>query len=149
PSFPRGHCLRRERKTKARSRSSERPSGLVVRKIIRRRPTLPRSFPRSTIGSERLNFRVRDGNGCDPLDKTTGNLERAGKAPKGFENRIVKRLELCASSQLLVSKFYGQAMGLISTGKLNVLPRFHTQPINVVVYHGSHGQVSSWVWLHA
>jgi hypothetical protein len=32
---------------------------------IRRRPTLPRSPPRSTIGAEELNFRVRDGNGCD------------------------------------------------------------------------------------
>ena len=36
--------------------------GLV---IDRRRPTLPRGFPRSTIGAEELNFRVRDGNGCD------------------------------------------------------------------------------------
>ena len=33
-------------------------------KIFRRRPTLPRSRPRSTIGAEELNFRVRDGNGC-------------------------------------------------------------------------------------
>jgi hypothetical protein len=34
------------------------------------------------------------------------------------------------------SKFYGQAGGSISTGKLNALPRLHTQPINVVVFHG-------------
>ena len=27
----------------------------------------------------------------------------------------------------------------ISTGKLNALPRLHTRPINVVVYHGSQG----------
>ena len=33
-------------------------------KVSRRRPTLPRSLPRSTIGAEELNFRVRDGNGC-------------------------------------------------------------------------------------
>ena len=44
------------------------------------------------------------------------------------------------SPDLLASKFYGQALGLISTGQLNVLPRFHTQPINVVVYHESHWQ---------
>ncbi len=43
--------------------------------IIRRLPTLPHSYPRSTIGSNRLNFRVRDGNGCDPVDKITGKLE--------------------------------------------------------------------------
>ena len=28
----------------------------------------------SIIGSSRLNFRVRDGNGCDPTDRITGNL---------------------------------------------------------------------------
>jgi hypothetical protein len=32
---------------------------------FRRRPTLPHSLPCSTIGAEELNFRVRDGNGCD------------------------------------------------------------------------------------
>ena len=31
---------------------------------IRRRPTLPLSYPSSTIGAEELNFRVRNGNGC-------------------------------------------------------------------------------------
>ena len=41
-------------------------------KKIRQRPTLPRGFPRSTIGSGGLNFRVRDGNGWDPSDIATG-----------------------------------------------------------------------------
>ena len=31
----------------------------------RQRPTLPQGCPCSTIGPEKLNFRVRDGNGCD------------------------------------------------------------------------------------
>ena len=30
-----------------------------------------------------------------------------------------------------------QADRAISTGKLNALPRLHTRPINVVVFHGS------------
>jgi hypothetical protein len=30
-----------------------------------------------------------------------------------------------------------QVKRAISTGKLNALPRFHTRPINVVVFHGS------------
>ncbi len=38
----------------------------------RQRPTLPHSFPCSTIGGSRLNFRVRNGNGCDPAPMTTG-----------------------------------------------------------------------------
>ena len=42
--------------------------------LIGRRPTLPHTHACSTIGAERLNFRVRDGNGCDPLGKVTGNL---------------------------------------------------------------------------
>ncbi len=29
----------------------------------------------SIIGSSRLNFRVRDGNGCDPADRITGKLK--------------------------------------------------------------------------
>ena len=38
----------------------------------------PTRKPCSTIGSEGLNFRVRDGNGWDPFDKATGKLfERA------------------------------------------------------------------------
>ena len=42
----------------------------------RRRPTLPRSLERSTIGAVGLNDRVRDGNGCGPYalvasEKTT------------------------------------------------------------------------------
>ena len=32
-----------------------------------------------------------------------------------------------------------QANRAISTGKLHTLLRFHTQPINVVVFHGSQG----------
>lgn len=32
-----------------------------------------------------------------------------------------------------------QANRTISTGKLHALPHFHTQPINVVVFHGSQG----------
>ena len=38
---------------------------------IRRRPTLPGDYSPSTIGADRLNFRVRDGNGCDPVAMVT------------------------------------------------------------------------------
>src|SRR3989442_5954494 len=40
-------------------------SGLLMRSW--RRPTLPRPRSRSTIGADRLNDRVRDGNGCGPV----------------------------------------------------------------------------------
>jgi hypothetical protein len=44
------------------------------RYLMRRRPTLPRTFARSTIGPAGLNFRVRDGNGWNPRGKITANL---------------------------------------------------------------------------
>lgn len=34
---------------------------------VRRRPTLPQPLGCSTIGAERLNFRVRYGTGCFPF----------------------------------------------------------------------------------
>ena len=40
---------------------------LRVLKNVRRRPTLPQPLGCSTIGAERLNFRVRDGTGCFPF----------------------------------------------------------------------------------
>jgi hypothetical protein len=39
--------------------------------VSRRRPTLPPSFPGSTIGAGGLNFRVRNGTGCFPSAITT------------------------------------------------------------------------------
>ena len=45
-------------------------------KCVRRRPTLPRSGPRSTIGAERLSFRVRDGTGRFPLAMAAETLWR-------------------------------------------------------------------------
>src|SRR5262245_4843814 len=54
------------------------------RYYCRQRPTLPHSFPCSTIGGIRLNFRVRNGNGCDPDPMTTGILVCLGS---GFTRR--------------------------------------------------------------
>jgi hypothetical protein len=43
------------------------------RKVFRRCPALPRGLPRSTIGAEELNFRVRNGTGCFPFAIAAGN----------------------------------------------------------------------------
>jgi hypothetical protein len=51
-------------------RRTIRPCGAFVVEIGRR-PTLPGGLPPSTIGADRLNFRVRDGNGCDPVAMVT------------------------------------------------------------------------------
>ena len=42
----------------------------------RQRPTFPQSHPCSIIGAGGLNYRVRDGNGCDPSAVVTGKLPR-------------------------------------------------------------------------
>ncbi len=51
--------------------------------LIRRRPTLPRGPPRSTIGAEGLNFRVRNGTGCFPFAITAETLLRCHRALEG------------------------------------------------------------------
>ncbi len=50
--------------------------GATLFKHVRRRPTLPRGPPRSTIGAEGLNFRVRNGTGCFPFAITAETLLR-------------------------------------------------------------------------
>src|SRR6266480_6508869 len=40
-----------------------------------RRPTLPRPRDRSTIGADRLNDRVRDGNGCGPVALVASKID--------------------------------------------------------------------------
>lgn len=47
-----------------------------LRKIVRRRPTLPHSGPCSTIGAERLSFQVRNGAGRFPLAMAAETLLR-------------------------------------------------------------------------
>src|SRR5207248_11505944 len=71
--------------------------------LLRRRPTLPHSFPCSTIGPARLNCRVRDGNGCDPRGMITGNLALSTQ-PWALSPSQDERLE---SSQCAASvRFY-------------------------------------------
>jgi hypothetical protein len=93
----------------------------------RRRPTLPGSYPPSTIGPERLNFRVRNGNGCFPLGMTTGKTAKLNNS-NGVPSFTRKRTGM-----------YGQAARPISTGQLHASLRFHLPPINLVVYQGPLG----------
>ena len=97
--------------------------------ISRQRPTLPRSFPRSTIGAEGLNFRVRDGNGCDPFAMATEKLDNY-KNKYGLEKEEFN---------------YGQAARPISNGKLKTLLPLHIRPINLVVSEGPLGTLQSGI----
>ena len=70
---PRRH-RRRRRRWMDRAENGEGPPHGGGPSRNRRRPTLPGGLPPSTIGAGGLNFRVRNGNGCDPAALATGNL---------------------------------------------------------------------------
>ena len=94
----------------------------------RRRPTLPGPLDPSTIGAGGLNFRVRNGNGCDPsamATETCCQVERGRQPAQLLGNSI-------ASTNITVNP----SPRPISTGRLHTLPCFYLRPINVVVYHG-------------
>ena len=105
----------------------------AAQKDFRQRPTLPHSFPCSTIGAEELNFRVRDGNGCCLFAIATE------KAIIGFNKANAIGAIWIVESVLtyLCQLFCGQASRLISTSKLNTLLCLHTWPINLVVFEES------------
>src|SRR5579885_1237528 len=47
-------------------------------RVSRQRPIFPRGPPRSIVGAEELNFRVRDGNGCTLFATITGSPAHTG-----------------------------------------------------------------------
>src|SRR3954454_2041782 len=95
------------------------------RKYVRRRPTLPHSPPCSTIGAERLSFRVRNGAGRFPLAMAAETLWRYIGVPAHCRqkaaasgNSIPDRISGTAqwTRVLLVNEevaVCGQALGLL------------------------------------
>ena len=57
----------------------------------------------------------------------------------GKTHKYVKLELIVGLNQMVTSNENDQADRAISTGKLHTLPRFHTQPINVVVFDDSRG----------
>ena len=104
-------------------------SGATLFKHVRRRPTLPRGPPRSTIGAEELNFRVRNGTGCFPFAITAETLLRCHRPSGPDGDRISGTAQWTRNNKWSRS----QATRPISTGQLHTLPCFHLRPINPVV----------------
>ena len=86
---------------------------------------LSRALRRSTIGPGRLNDRVRNGIGWGPPGIATRSTKRMRRRHHGLRKA---RMNFDKNDQ---------ADRAISTSKLHASRRFHTWPINVVVYHGS------------
>ena len=78
----------------------------------------PPPSQRSTIGADRLNFRVRNGIGCTPVARTTKTM--ISKEVRSFLLSTEKRKEK-------------KVCRYISTSRLNPSQGFHLKPINLVI----------------
>lgn len=94
---------------------------------VRQRPNLPHGPPCSTIGAERLNFRVRNGAGCFPLAMVTETLWRCSGPIAPSQGRVPDRIS--GTTQWTRSIFVGTSPRPISIGQLHALPHFHVRPI--------------------
>jgi uncharacterized protein YfaP (DUF2135 family) len=76
-------------------------------------------------------------------DKPSRLVARAvrSEASEGCDSVRTKQMAY-ASSSMNTSNENDQANRAISNGKLHTLLRFHTRPINVVVFHGSDREYS-------
>ena len=123
PAVRPGRALNRKREGAPPAIPEEWPRALTSNEI-RRRPTLPGGLPPSTIGAGSLNFRVRDGNGCDPAAMATEICCQGGSRQiSGAFRALQSKHEHCVNP----------SPRPISTGRLNTLPCVHLRPINVMV----------------
>jgi hypothetical protein len=79
-----GAATRTKRRAHGTGKREEgRQMAALFNSEIRRRPTLPGGLPPSTIGAGGLNFRVRNGYGCDPSAIATEICCHSGGAVTG------------------------------------------------------------------
>ena len=111
--------------------------GHFVLEEVRRCPTLPQGPPCSTIGAERLSFRVRNVTGRFPLAMAAETLLMFQKPTTimslSCSRPYIENHSVDASTKNGVLSSHR----LISTGQLHVLLRFHIRPINPVVWLGA------------
>jgi hypothetical protein len=97
-----------------------------IAKGCRRRPTLPRSLDRSTIGAVGLNDRVRDGNECGPYalvaSESIGTTIRGSDCGRTNAMQHVDRAVLCDLMYLGVVKPHGRLGPLGSKGFTAIPP---------------------------
>ncbi len=124
-----------------------------MKRVVLGRPgndLLSRVLRHSTIGAEEFNGRVRDGIGFRLLAQITGPAKDKASVwvcldltrPQGVRkaegpSALMRRAKHHVQADM--DHKNDQANRAISTSKLNTLPRLHTWPINVVVFHGSQG----------
>ena len=93
-----------------------------------------------TIGDLGLDFRVRDGNGYDPHSITAETISAWNQTLCNHQSIEARRVRAAHADRRTESlkerKSYSRA---ISTARLNVSPRSHLRPIDVVVSDGPSG----------
>ena len=111
---------------------------------VRRCPTLPQGPPCSTIGAERLSFRVRNGTGRFPLAMAAETLLMFRSSQREKFCVLLCSRPYIGNHSVDASTMDGvlSSHRLISTSQLHALLRFHIWPINPVVWLGaSHPKV--------
>ena len=114
---------RKRSKREMLQHGSSRPGGDLLSHVLRR----------STIGATVLNGRVRDGIGCFTRAVTT-RPRRTMLFSKTVAYATIRWTDLSATGS-------NQAYRAISTGQLSASQRLHLRPIDVVVFHGSQGEL--------
>ncbi len=102
---------------------------------------LSHSYNCSTIGATRLNFRVRDGNGCTPRAISTEILETIRSVREKYDEKTPAS-ECLDSARKEVRrrgrKAFLDTFRAISIARLKTLLSVHLQPINPVVSRGTY-----------
>src|SRR5215813_4008227 len=102
------------------------------------------------MGAGGFHGRVRDGIGCRPPAKATRSSSPSVIGLNAGSGDLLLALGL-EPKGVLGPRINSEDIDLelyraIRTSQLRALPRFHTWPINVMVYHGPQGDlVSRWV----
>ena len=125
--------------------------------MFRRCPALPRGLPRSTIGAEELNFRVRNGTGCFPFAIAAGNSIKLSARehssfcldPETYRIEPIKIKSIRPGRNLGATQWTrarlaavqvvraGSSPRPVSTGQLSTSRCLHFRPINPVVWLGA------------
>ena len=109
--------------------------------LFRQRPTFPGSFPPSIIGTTELNFRVRDGNGCDLCVITTEYFVCITFVRAHSKLNNASHFKTLQLTFVLISQSFRSSPRSISIAQLNTLLHLHLRPINDVVFIGPYQKV--------
>ena len=102
--------------------------------LFRRRPTFPGGFPPSIISTAELNYRVRNGNGCDLCVIVTEYFSEIALQSQNWI--MLTMFNNSLSKESVDSLVFRSSPRSISIAQLHTLLHFHLRPINHVVYMG-------------